>query len=112
MKYVYVYICSPYRDNEEYNVAKAQFYCQFATEQGVVPIAPHIYFPQFLDDNDPTDRRLGLEIGLDLLKHCAELWVFGTRISEGMLNEIEAAKRFGIPVLFYSDRCEKNFTEY
>lgn len=108
----YVYICSPYRGDVEYNVAKAQFYCQFATEQGVVPIAPHIYFTQFLDDNDPNDRRLGLDMGMDMLKNCDELWAFGSRISEGMRCEIDAAERLGIPVLFYSDRCEKRFKEY
>jgi hypothetical protein len=95
----------------EYNVAKTQFYCLFATEQGVVPIAPHIYFTQFLDDNDPNDRRLGLDMGLDMLKKCAELWAFGSKISEGMRCEIENALRLRIPVLFYSDRCKKRLNE-
>ena len=103
----YVYICSPYRGDVDYNIAKAQFYCQFATGQGVIPIAPHIYFTQFLDDDEPEERRLGLDMGLDILKHCAELWVFGNRISEGMRTEIEAAKRLEIPVLFHSNRCKK-----
>jgi len=106
-KLKYVYICSPYRGDVDYNIAKAQFYCQFATGQGVIPIAPHIYFTQFLDDDEPEERRLGLDMGLDILKHCAELWVFGNRISEGMRTEIEAAKRLEIPVLFHSNRCKK-----
>lgn len=103
----YVYICSPYRGDVDYNIAKAQFYCQFATGQGVMPIAPHIYFTQFLDDDEPDERRLGLDMGLDMLNFCVELWAFGNRISEGMKAEIEAAERLGISVLFYSDRCEK-----
>ncbi|TGE31306.1 DUF4406 domain-containing protein [Desulfosporosinus sp. Sb-LF] len=103
----YVYICSPYRGDVDYNIATAQFYCQFATSQGVIPMAPHIYFTQFLDDNEPNERTLGLIMGQDILKHCSELWVFGNRISEGMRNEIESAERLEIPILFYSNRCKK-----
>lgn len=106
-KLKYVYICSPYRGDMDYNTATAQFYCQYATGQGVIPIAPHIYFTQFLDDDEPDERLLGLEMGLDILKHCAELWVFGNRISDGMRDEINTAGQSGIPVLFYSNRCEK-----
>ncbi len=107
----YVYICSPYRGEVDYNVAKAQFYCQFASAKGVVPIAPHIYFTQFLDDNEPEERRLGLDMGLDMLKLCSELWVFGNKTSEGMQGEIDAANQLGIQVFFYSDRCEKQSKE-
>lgn len=103
----YVYICSPYRGDVDYNVAKAQFYCQFATSQGMVPVAPHIYFTQFLDDDEPEERRLGLEMGLDMMKHCVELWAFGPRLSEGMITEIETAEKLGIPIMFYSDKCER-----
>lgn len=103
-----VYICSPYKGDVEYNTAKAKGYCRFASKiQGVVPIAPHIYLTQFLEDGDPKERRLGLDIGLDLLKQCHELYVFGDRVSVGMQGEIEEAKRLGIPIIFYSDRCEK-----
>jgi hypothetical protein len=103
----YVYICSPYRGDVDYNIATAQFYCQFATGQGVIPIAPHIYFTQFLDDVEPDERLLELEMRLDILRHCAELWVFGNRISEGMRGEIEVADQLEIPVIFYTNRCEK-----
>lgn len=46
-------------------------------------------------------------MGLDMLKLCSELWVFGKRLSSGMAAEIDEADRLGIPVKFYSDRCEK-----
>lgn len=73
----------------------------------MIPIAPHIYFTQFLDDDDPQERRLGLDMGLELLKLCSELWVFGNRLSEGMKGEIENAKRLGIPIQYFNDKCEK-----
>lgn len=94
----FVYVCSPYRGDVERNVAKAHGYCRFAVTQGVIPLAPHIYFTQFLDDDIPEERLAGLRIGLNILERCDELWVFGTRISKGMKAEIRAAEQLGIPV--------------
>jgi hypothetical protein len=55
-----VYICSPYSGDVEGNVAAARRYSRFAVEQGYIPIAPHLLFPQFLDDDNPDERELGL----------------------------------------------------
>ena len=102
-----VYICSPLRGDIKRNIAKAVGYCRFASTQGVVPLAPHIIFTQFLDDEVSEERELGLQMGLELMKHCHELWVFGDWISEGMSGEIEAAERLGIPIKHYCDRCKR-----
>jgi len=91
-----VYICSPYRDNPEKNRQKALKYCRKAFEEGYLPIAPHVYFPQFLDET--TEREQGLEMALQLLLECQEIWVFGPEITEGMKREIELAKKFNIPI--------------
>ncbi len=40
-------------------------------------------------------------MGAELLKECSELWVFG-QPSEGMKEEIELAKRIGIPVRYFN----------
>lgn len=96
-----VYICSPCRGNYEKNITKAQGYCREAMLlfPGVVPIAPHVYFTQFLDDSKPRERKAGLEAGLKLLELCDELWVYGIQNpSEGMAAEIARAKELGIPV--------------
>lgn len=45
-----VYICSPYRGDTETNIRKAQQYCKQAIKENHIPIAPHLYFPQILDD--------------------------------------------------------------
>lgn len=102
-----VYICSPYRGDEERNTVKAQGYCLFATTQGGVPFAPHLHNTQFLDDCIPEQRALGLHLGLAILKEMDELWVFGTRISEGMVGEIEAAEQLGILVVYFTDKCQR-----
>lgn len=90
-----VYICSPLRFSYERNKIKANLFQRYAYEKGCLPLAPHIIFPQFLDDETKVERRAGMEMGLQLLELCDELWVFGPRISEGMKMEIELARKLG-----------------
>jgi hypothetical protein len=104
-----VYVCSPFAaraghmGETETNVEKALQYCRFALSRGKFPLAPHCYFPRFMDDDNPSERKLALHFGLRLLGGCREVWVFGERISEGMAGEIAEAKRRGIPVRYYTD---------
>lgn len=93
-----VYVCSPYRGDVKGNEEKARAYCKFAAKKGVLPIAPHLLFMQFIDDNKQDERELGLSFGLALLAMCDELWVFGDAITEGMAMEISEAERLGIKV--------------
>jgi len=95
----HVYICSACRGDYERNMTAARRYCRQALEACVIPIAPHLYFTQFLNDADPDDRALGMSAGLELLKLCSEVWVFGEP-SEGMLAEIAAAHELGLPMLY------------
>ena len=97
-----VYICSPLRFNYERNKIKANLYQRYAYEKGCLPLAPHIIFPQFLDDENKSERRAGMDMGLQLLELCDELWVFGPRISEGMKAEIELARKLGKPTKYIS----------
>lgn len=102
-----VYICSPLRGDIERNIRRAIRFSRFAAWEGVVPLAPHAIFTQFLDDTDKDERALGLLLGLDLLKRCDELWCFGDQISEGMKGELQQAEILGIPIIYFSDRCER-----
>ena len=90
-----VYICSPLSGDVEGNQGKAARYCRFAVDAGYIPIAPHLYFPRFMDDDNPRERNLALFMDIVLLTKCAELWVFGDNVSKGMSIEIEKAKRKG-----------------
>ena len=92
-----IYICSPFRGDIKTNKRKARSYCREALSKGHLPIAPHLYFPQFLDDDIPSERRFGLDIGLSLLEDCDEIWVYGEP-TEGMQSEIEHAERLGIRI--------------
>lgn len=87
-----IYVASPYAGNVAENVAAAVRYCRKVIDDGYMPVAGHLLYPQILDDNDPEERDLGLLFGLALLRTCDEVWVFGT-VSDGVEKEIEEAKR-------------------
>ena len=62
-----------------------------AVDDGFIPVAPHIYFTQFLDDSVENERKAGIEAGIQLMLECDEMWVFGEP-TEGMSKEIECAR--------------------
>ncbi|GHU75403.1 hypothetical protein AGMMS49992_19310 [Clostridia bacterium] len=99
-RYPPVYICSPYRDDTYNNIANAIRYCKQAIDQGYMPIATHLYFPRFLNDEDLVERELCLSFGLRLIDHCEAFWVCGDRVSEGMQHEIDYAQQNGIPIQY------------
>lgn len=102
-----VYICSPFAGDIENNVKAAQAYCRFAVDQGYIPIAPHLLFPQFLNDQNPKERQLGLFFGNALMSKCSEVWVFGDRISAGMEAEIKRAKWKNYRLRYFTETCEE-----
>jgi hypothetical protein len=102
-----VFICSPCTGDIENNVKAAQKYCRFAVEMGYIPFAPHLLFPQFLNDTDPKERDLGLFFGIALMSKCAELWVFGETVSAGMAKEIEKAEKRGMRIRRFNSNCEE-----
>lgn len=102
-----VYICSPFSGAVEENIAAAQRYSRFAVDNGYIPFAPHLLFPQFLDDNNPKERQLGLFFGNALMSKCAEVWVFGNIISAGMETEIKRAKWKDYRLRYFTENCEE-----
>ena len=102
-----VYVCSPYSGDTDANILNARRYCRFAVDSGCIPNAPHLLFPQFMQDDDETERDLALFMDIVLLSKCAELWVFGSTISKGMRMEIEKAKRKGQPIRYFTDDCKE-----
>lgn len=101
-----VYICSPFSGDVDVNIAAAQRYSRFAVDKGYIPVAPHLLFPQFLDDNNPTERQLGLFFGNALMSKCTEVWVFGVTISAGMEAEIRRAKWKDYRLRYFTENCE------
>lgn len=90
------------------NITRANLCSRLAYEKGYLPIAPHAIFTQFLDDGKAKERESAMEMGLQLLGLCNELWAFGPCISEGMKREIEKARSAGIPIRYFDEGLEES----
>lgn len=102
-----VYICSPYRGDVERNVTKAKNFCRFALDNGQIPLAPHLFFPQFTDDSNVEERELALFMDIILMGKCDEVWVLNEFISEGMQEEIEKATKRRQKVRYFNENFEE-----
>lgn len=96
-----VYICSPFSGDTRRNMKAARMYCRFAAAKGCVPIAPHLFFPQFMKEG--TERELALSMDLRILERCDKLFVFGKRATSGMRAEIACAKKRKMPIRFITE---------
>lgn len=99
--YPLVYICSPFSGDVKGNTERARIYSRFALDRGNIPIAPHLLFPQFMDDK--TERRLAMHFNYVLLGKCKELWVFGNNISPGMAGEIKIAEKRNMRIKYVKE---------
>lgn len=102
-----IYICSPLRGDYTRNQQRAKQHCREVLQAGYIPIAPHIYFTEFLNDENPAERQQGMAAGLELLQMCQELWAYippGGLPSEGMQQEINYAMEKGIEIKFITER--------
>lgn len=112
-----IYICSPLRpqssdpdeaDMELFeNLFRARNACELVKDLGAIPVCPHLYFPQFLDDELPEERELGMQLALAALRRCHAVYVFSEHITPGMVREIAEAAKRDIPVKML---CEEDGT--
>ena len=103
-----VYVCSPYSGDVRRNVKNARKYSRFALENMTIPIATHLLFTQFMDDNNSDERYLACHtINYVLIGKCNEMWVFGTIISHGMAREIALAKRRKMKIRYFTEEMEE-----
>ena len=68
-----VYICSPFAGDTERNTEKARHYCRFAVRSACIPLAPHLFFPQFMDDTVVAERSLAMFMNMVLLGKCEQV---------------------------------------
>ena len=103
-----IFVCSPMRGDRPYTTAKynrnmrtAAQYSKTVVNEGHIPITPHLFFKDFMDDHDPEEREKALEMSKQLLERCDEVWVFDENgTSEGMKGEIELASQLGKQVRY------------
>ena len=90
-----VYVCSRYRadtyEQRQANIELAKVACEQVMETGAIPIAPHLYFTRFLNDENIHERYFGMEAGKRLMSECRSFFVLTVdrEISEGMAEEIK-----------------------
>ena len=88
-----IYICN--HKEESNNPAETKIICNLIARRGHVPIAPRLYFPQFIHSNiEPLSG--------ELLSLCDEVWVIGA-MTDTMKTEVEQANRECIPVKHYAN---------
>ena len=102
-----VYICSPYRGDTIKNAENARSYSRSAVDRGYIPFAPHLLLPQYLSDAIPEERELAMFMNMVFLAKCNELWVIGSRITEGMQREIDKAKKRRMMIRYFTEELEE-----
>ncbi|CAM2862515.1 DUF4406 domain-containing protein [Erysipelothrix tonsillarum] len=102
-----VYICSPFSCDIENNNKLTRAFCRFALDKGNIPLAPHLLFPQFMDDSNEKERELAIFMDIILMGKCQEVWVLGDVISRGMSIEIQKAKKRRQPVRYFNQYFEE-----
>jgi hypothetical protein len=99
----YILASSEYGGKEE-NLVLARKYCKYVLSSGDFNCtAPHLLYPQFLDEGVKAERAFGLRLVLDLIEsRVDEVWVFvrNGRISDGMEKEIRCAIRHQKPRVY------------
>ena len=90
------------------NIRRAQNICYELVMAGHTPFAPHLHYSLFLDDDDPDQRRRGIECSHDIMLHgqFERAWYYPGRgvtpkevvITSGMQSDMDAARSAGIKV--------------
>ena len=83
------------------NVELARQFCELAVAAGKIPFAPHLHYPQFMDDADPDQRELAMFFNRVLLAKCEALWAYVGHVSPGMRLEIGWARDLELPIKFF-----------
>lgn len=108
-----IFVCSQYSGETETNVINTEKYCKYVLDAGCSPYAPHLYLPKLLDDNVPAQRVQGIQVGMEFLEACLQIWVFRRDgiTSPGMIQEIEFAKRNRIKIIYIGNEVMKRILE-
>lgn len=105
-----VYVCSPYSGDIERNTERAKWYSKYVLESDMIPLTPHLMYPQFISEDN--DRELVLSLDIALLERCDHIWVFredGEELTEAMKLEIAMARLNGVYVRMVEPEVFESF---
>lgn len=100
-----IYVCSPFSGDIPGNTRKAIRYSRFAVDNGAIPIAQHLLFPLFM--NEETECELAMFMDMVILGKCEELWVFGDIVSKDMRAEIDRAEKKNKTIRYFTDSMKE-----
>lgn len=96
---ILVLVESPFAGARAENISYLKCCLRDCLARDESPYASHLFFTQFLDDDEPSERQLGIDAGLAWGSAAAKTVVYTDRgISGGMQYGIAAAQRAGRPV--------------
>ena len=109
-----VYICHPISGDVKGNLDKIAKIARRINlkEKNIVPIAPYFLDCCALSDDVPKERAKGIANNKYLIERgiIDELRIYGTKITNGMIEEIELAHELGIPVFPMTAKTRKAYT--
>ena len=83
---------SPYAGDVEANLSYARKACRDSYDRGEQPFASHLLYPQFLDDQQPDERRDGIAFGYHFWQPSGIVaWYCDNGWSGGMIAALERA---------------------
>jgi hypothetical protein len=95
-----VYIAHQYTGDESNNYQLALRWVRWAAAKPqIVPVAPWLVYIQALNNDDPREKELGMQLNFRVLERCQELWLCGPHMSEGMIREEAMASAFMVHVV-------------
>jgi len=99
-----VYLAHPIAGDVQGNIASVLRICREVHSPDVIPVVPYIPALQYLNDDSPAERALGMSANKEYFDRRLfdELWLCGPRISSGMREEVVWCRQLSIPVLCYS----------
>jgi hypothetical protein len=84
------------------------------SESETLPFAHYVTDCYALDDAVPEERERGIKNDIALMRagFINEVWLYGDRISNGMMHEVELANKLNIPVIAKSEEIKKLIFKY
>jgi len=95
-----VFVSTPYKVKPDVFESVAADIGKMVLDAGAIPLVPHIYFTRWLRDVVPGDRALGLAFAQWWLSLSEAVVAWPEpKYSVGMVNELNIARKRGIPIL-------------
>jgi hypothetical protein len=106
-----IYIAHPIGGDIQGNIKKVLEICKAIHTDTTIPVVPYIVSLQYLDDENPKARDLGIEADFEAMRrgYVDEVWLYGDRITGGMKGEIDLALSLCIPVIPKTEETEREF---